>query len=185
MSDQNANKIVVQAQVEPTPDAAKTPQPASPTAVLDPESAVTLPSNTPDKTNPDTAGTRPDGATPNADGTLCPSTPTDPTAASTSAEPMESALTEQDIWELDDTILNLLHGEADDFDGANLDFAAALLEDDGVETAEHIAKAYNPEAETAPEGQDYPELELGVSSLELEGIVTPTWRKPYAGECLC
>ncbi len=135
--------------------------------VSDPEKAGTPPSNTPDKTDPDIVGAWPDGATPDADGTLGLSVPADPTAASTSAEPMESAPTEQDLWELDVSILDLLPGEADDFDGANLDFVAALVEDDGEKTAEHIAKSYNPEAEMAPENQDYLKLELGVGSLEL------------------
>lgn len=78
----------------------------------------------------------------------------------------------QELWKLrdgklDDPILDLLPGEEDDFDGANLDFATALLEDDGEETAEHITKAYNPKAGAAPKRQDYPELELGLGSLEL------------------
>ncbi len=38
---------------------------------------------------------------------------------------------ELDLPELDDSILNLMPGEVDDFDGVNLDFTAALLEDDG------------------------------------------------------
>ncbi len=78
-----------------------------------------------------------------------------------------TALEELEQMELDDRILDLMPGEADDFDGANLDFAAALLEDDGEETAEHIAEAYNPDAEKVPTGQDYPELELGVDGLNL------------------
>ncbi len=46
-------------------------------------------------------------------------------------------------------------------------WTATLLEDDGEEIAQHIAEAYNPEAERAPMGQDYPELELGVGGLDL------------------
>ncbi len=177
MADQNANKIAVQAQVEPTPAAAKTPQPANPTTESGPKGTGTLSSSSPDKTNPDTTGTRPYGATPNADG---PEPLTPPTAASTSAEPMESALTEPELWQLDYSILNLLPGEVDDFDRANLDFATALLEDNGEETAEQIAKTYNLEAGTAPESQDCPELELGVDGLDLEDSDSdleepPTW----------
>ncbi len=88
-------------------------------------------------------------------------------AADNDAGPMEYALGDLDLMELDDSILNLMPGEVDDFDAANLDFAAALLEDDGEETAQHIAEAYNTEAETTPTGQDYPELELGVGGLDL------------------
>ena len=69
--------------------------------------------------------------------------------------------------ELDDGILDLMPGEADDFEGVNLDFAAALLEDGGEEIAQHIAETYNPEAEKVPSGQDYHELELGVDGLNL------------------
>ncbi len=74
---------------------------------------------------------------------------------------------ELDLLALDDSILDLMPGEVDNFDGANLDFAAALLEDDGEETVQQITVAYNPEAETTPKSQDYPELELGVGGLEL------------------
>ncbi len=69
--------------------------------------------------------------------------------------------------ELDDSILDLVPGEVDDFEGVNLDFAAALLEDGGEEIAQHIAETYNPEAEKVHPGQDYPELELGVGGLNL------------------
>ncbi len=62
---------------------------------------------------------------------------------------MGSALEDLELMELDDSILNLMPGEVDDFDGTSLDFAAALLEDDGEETAQHIAEAYNAEAEKA------------------------------------
>ncbi len=78
-----------------------------------------------------------------------------------------SALEDLELMELDASILDLIPGEVDDFDGANLDFAATLLEDDGEETAQHITEAYNPEAGKAPTGQDYPELELGVDGLNL------------------
>ncbi len=48
-----------------------------------------------------------------------------------------------------------------------MDFAAALLEDDGEEIAQHIAETYNTEAEKVQPGQDYPELEIGVDGLNL------------------
>ncbi len=80
--------------------------------------------------------------------------------------------------ELDDSILNLMPGEADDFEGVNLEFAAALLEDGGEEIAQHIAETYNPEAEQAPPGQDYPELELGVNGLNLGDSDSDTEEPP-------
>ncbi len=69
--------------------------------------------------------------------------------------------------ELDDSILDLMPGEVDDFTEAHMDFAAALLEDDGEEIARHIAETYNPGAEKAHSSRDYPELELGVDGLNL------------------
>ncbi len=90
-----------------------------------------------------------------------------PTATGSDVGLAGSALGDLELMELDDSILDLMPGEVDDFDGANLDFAATLLEDNGEETAQHIAEAYNPEAEKAPTGQDYPELELGVDGLNL------------------
>ncbi len=69
--------------------------------------------------------------------------------------------------ELDDSILDLVPEEADDFEGVNLDFAAELLKDGEEEIAQHIAETYNPEAEKVSPGQDYPELELGVDGLNL------------------
>ncbi len=88
---------------------------------------------------------------------------------------------ELDLLDLDDRILDLMPREEDDIDGANLDFAAVLLEDDGEETVQHISETYNPEAETAPASQDYPELELGVGGLELRDSDSdteepPTWK---------
>ncbi len=49
--------------------------------------------------------------------------------------------------ELDDSILDLMPGEADDFEGVNLDFVAALLADGRKEIGQHITETYNPEAE--------------------------------------
>ncbi len=95
-------------------------------------------------------------------------------ATSSRAGGTESTPTGQELWglndvDLDDTILDMLHREEDDFDGTNLDFAAVLLGDDGEETAEHIVKAYKPKAGAVPEGKDYPEREIGVGSLDLGG----------------
>ncbi len=137
-----------------------------------------MPPRTSNRAGPDAAGTlpscTPNGATPNVNGTLCPGTSTGPTTTRPRAEGAESVPTGQVLWELrdeelDDAILNLMPGEEDDFDGVNLDFAAALLENDREETSEHIANACNPKVKANPEGQDYPELKLGVSGLDLGG----------------
>ncbi len=78
----------------------------------------------------------------------------------------------RELWELedkdlDDAILDLLPGEEDEFDVVNIDFTTSLLEDDGEEMAKNIARTYNPKVGAPQEGQGYPELELGVSSLDL------------------
>ncbi len=78
-----------------------------------------------------------------------------------------TALEDLEQMELDDSILNLMPGKADHFEGVNLDFAAALLEDGREEIAQHIAETYNPDTEKVPPGQDYPELELAVDGLNL------------------
>ncbi len=75
-----------------------------------------------------------------------------------------TALETLEQMELDDSILDLMPGEADDFEGVNLDFAAALLEDGGEEIAQHIAETYNPEAEKVPPGQGWGQFK---SELEL------------------
>ncbi len=119
---------------------------------------------TPDEAHPNARGAQHDRATPDAD-TAGPPMPT--MAADSGVGPTISALEDLELMELDASILDLMPREVDDFDGANLDFAATLLEDGGEETAQHIAEAYNPEAEKAPTGQDYIELELGVDGLNL------------------
>ncbi len=93
--------------------------------------------------------------------------PIPPTAADSNEGLPTIALEDLEQMELDDGILDLMPGEADDFEGVNLEFAAALLEDRGEEIARHIAETYNPEVEKAPAGQDYPKLELGVDDLNL------------------
>ena len=164
MADCDTNKIIMQVQVEPTPAVAEPTQPASPLPRAETAEARNLLPTTPDEAHPDARGTQPDRAIPDA---TAAGPPIPPMAAGSDAGPMSSALEDLELMELDDSILDLIPGEVDDFDGANLDFASALLEDDGEETAQHITEAYNPEAETAPTGQDYSELELGVDGLNL------------------
>ncbi len=91
--------------------------------------------------------------------------PIPPTATNTDGLP-RAALAGLEQIKLDDSLLDLMLGEVDDFAGVNIDFAA-LLEDDGEEIAQHIAETYNPEADKVHPGQDYPELELGVDGLNL------------------
>ncbi len=164
MADHNANKIIVQVQVEPTPAVAGPTQAASSVLRAETAEASNLPPSTPEEAHSDARGTHPDRAAPDA---AAAGPPIPPMAAGSDVGPMGSALEDLELMELDDSILDLMPEEVDDFNGANLDFAAALLEDDGEETAQHIAKAYNPEAEKAPTGQDYPKLELGVDGLNL------------------
>ncbi len=90
-----------------------------------------------------------------------------PTAVGNKEGLQAAAPAELEQIELDDSILDLMPGEVDDFTEAQMDFAAALLEDDGEEIAQHIAEMYNPGAEKAHSGQDYPELELRVDGLNL------------------
>ncbi len=149
MADHNANKITVRVQVEPTPEAAETndQQPA-----------------TSAEARPDTRGTQPKEAAPDA---VASGPPIPPTAANNNGGLPKDALAELEQIELDDGLLDLVPGEVDDFEGINLDFAATLLEDGGEEVAQNIAETYNPEAEKVAPGQDYPELELGVNGLSL------------------
>ena len=164
MADHNANKIIVQVQVEPTPAVTEPTQ--ADNSVSWARAAETnnqLP-NTPDEASPDARGTQTAGATPNAAAARPPITPM---AAGSDVGQSKTALEELEQIELDDSILDLMAGEADDFEGVNLDFAAALLEDGGKEIAQHIAKTYIPEAEKVLPGRDYPELELGVDGLNL------------------
>ncbi len=90
-----------------------------------------------------------------------------PTAVDSNEGPQGAAPVELEQIELDDSILDLVPGEVDDFTEVNMDFAAALLEDDGEEIAQHIAETYNPGAEKAHPGQDYPEFKIGVDGLNL------------------
>ncbi len=90
-----------------------------------------------------------------------------PTAADTNEGLQAAAPAELEPIELDDSILDLVPREVDDCTEVNMDFAAALLEYDGEEIAQHIAETYNPGAEKAHSGQDYPELEIGVDGLHL------------------
>ncbi len=164
MADHNANKITVQVQVEPAPAVAEPTQADS--SALRGETARTTSQQptTSEEACPDTRRTQPEGATPNA---AASGPPRPPTAAGSDVGLPTTALEDLEQMEIDDSILDLMPGEADDFEGVNLEFAAALLEDGGEEIAQHIAETYNPEAEKAPAGQDYPELELGVDGLNL------------------
>ncbi len=164
MADHNANKIIVQVQVEPTPVVAVPTQATSSAPRVETAEASNLLPTTPNEAHPDARGTQRHRATPDA---AAAGPPIPPMAAGIDVGPTKSVLEDLELMQLDDSILDLMPGEVDDFDGANLDFAAVLLEDDGEETAQHIAEAYNPEAEKAPTGQDYPELELGVDGLNL------------------
>ncbi len=149
MADHNANKITVRVQVEPTPVAAETNN-QQPTASAE--------------ARPDTRRTQPEEATPDA---VASGPPIPPMAADNNEGLQRAALAELEQIELDDSILDLVLGEVDDFEGVILDFAAVLLEDGGEEIAQHIAETYNPEAEKVHPGQDYLELELGVGGLNL------------------
>ncbi len=146
MADHNANKITVQVQVEPTSEAPETSS-LQPTASAGARSEARR--------------TQPEKDTPNA------VTSGPPTAVDNKEGLQAAAPVELEQIELDDSILNLMPGEMDDFTEVNMDFAAALLEDDGEEIAQHIAETYNPGAEKAHPGQDYPELEIGVDGLNL------------------
>ncbi len=149
MADHNANKITVRLQVEPTPGAAETNNQQSTAAA---------------EARPDAQRTQPEEATPEA---AASGLPIPPPAADNNGGPPRAALAELEQIELDDSILDLMPGEVDDLAGVNMDFAAALLEDHGEKIAQHIAEVYNPGAEKAHPGQDYPELELGVDGLNL------------------
>ncbi len=146
MADHNANKITVRVQVESTPEA--------------PENSSQQPTASA-KTRSEARRAQPERGTPDA----VASGP--PTAADTNEGLQVAAPAELEPIELDDSILNLVPGEVDDFAEVNMDFAAALLEDDGEEIVQHIAETYNPGAEMAHPGQDYLELEIGVDSLNL------------------
>ena len=149
MADHNANKITVRVQVEPTPGVAETNS-QQPTASAE--------------ARPDARRAQPKKATPDA---VASGPPIPPTAADSNEGLQGPAPVELEQIELDDSILDLVPGEVDDFAEVNMDFAAALLEDDGEEIAQQIAETYNPGAERAHSSQDYPELEIGVDGLNL------------------
>ncbi len=175
MADHNANKIVVQVQVKPTPTAAEPTQANSSAARSETAGTNNMLPNTPDEASPDAQGTRPDEATPNA---VAAGPPIPPMATGSDEGLPKTALAELEQIELDDSILDLMPREADDFEGVNLDFATALLEDGGEEIARHIAETYNPEAEKVPPGQDYHELVLGVDGLNLGDSVSNSEEPP-------
>ena len=149
MADHNANKITVRVQVEPTPGEAETNS-QQPTTSAEARS--------------DARRVQSEEATPDA---IASGPPIPPMAADSNEGLQGTAPVELEQIELDDSILDLVPGEVDDFAGVNMDFAAALLEDDGEEIAQHITETYNPEAEKVHPGQDYPELEIGVDGLNL------------------
>ncbi len=164
MADQNANKIMVQVQVEPTPAVAGPTQADSSALRADTSGTTSGQLTTTGEVSSDAQRTQPEGATPDA---IASGPPIPPTATGNNEGLPRAALAELEQIELDESILDLVPGEVDDFEGVNLDFAAALLEDGGEEIAQHIAETYNPEAEKVHPGQDYPELELGVNGLKL------------------
>ena len=124
-------------------------------------------------------GTDSEEATPYA---IASGPPIPPTAADSNEGPQGTAPVDLESIELDDSILDLVPGEVDDFEGINLDFAATLLEDGGEEVARHIAETYNSEAEKVAPGQDYPELEIGVDGLNL-GDSDSDPEEPRQQEC--
>ncbi len=108
MADHNANKVTVQVQVEPTPVAAETNN-QQPTASAE--------------ARPDARRTQPEEAASDA---VAPGPPGPPTTANTDGL-SRAALADLEQIELDDSLLDLMPGEVDDFAGVNMDFAAALL----------------------------------------------------------
>ncbi len=164
MADHNANKITVQVQVEPTPEVAELTQADSSASRAETAEADSQQPSTSAEAHPNARGTRPDGTTPDA---VTSGPPIPPTAVGGNEGLPKTALVELEQIELDNRFLDLVPGEVDDFEGVNLGFAAALLEDGGEEIAQHIAETYNPEAEKVRPGQDYPELELGTDGLNL------------------
>ncbi len=134
MADHNANKITVRVQVEPIPGAAETNS-QQPDASAEARS--------------DAQRTQPEEATPDA----VASGPPMPSVVADSNEGLQgTAPVDLESIELDDSILDLVPGEVDDFEGINLDFAATLLEDGGEEVDQHIAETYNTEAEKVAPG---------------------------------
>ena len=114
MADHNANKITVQVQVEPTPGVPETSS-LQPTA-----SAEARPEARRTQSEKDTSSAMASGP---------------PMAVGNKEGLQAAAPAELEQIELDDSILDLMHGEVDDFTEAHMDFAASLLEDDGEEIA--------------------------------------------------
>ncbi len=164
MADHNANKIMVQVQVEPTPAVAGLTQADSPVLRAERAGTTSQQPTASEEARSNARRTQPDGATPDA---AALGLPMPLTAVGSNEGLPRTTLAKLEQIELDDSILDLVPGEVADFEGVNLDFSAAHLEDDGEEIAQHIAETYNPEAEKIPPGQDYPELELGVDGLHL------------------
>ncbi len=150
MADHNANKFVVQVQVEPTPIVAEPTQADSSASKAEAAEADNQQPFTSAEAHPDDRRTRSDGATLDA---AEPGPPIPPTATGSNEGLPKTALAELEQIELDDSILDLVPGEVDDFEGVNLDFAATLLEDGGEEIAQHITETYNPVAEKVPSAQ--------------------------------
>ncbi len=155
---------MVQVEVEPSPAVAELTQADSPTSRAGTAGTTSKQPPTMDEVCPDARKTQPEGATPDA---AASGPPIPPTAAGSNVGLQGTAPVDLEPIELDDSILDLMPGEVDNFAGGNMDFTAALLEDDGEEIAQHIAETYNPEAKKVHPGQDYPELELGVDGLNL------------------
>ena len=129
-----ADHITVRVQVEPTPGTAKTnsQQPAASA-----EARSNARRTQPKEATPDAAASGP---------------PIPPTVADSNEGLQGTAPVDLESIELDDSILDLVPGEVDDFEGINLDFAATLLEDGGEEVDQHIAETYNTEAEKVAPG---------------------------------
>ncbi len=107
MADHDTNKITVQVQVEPTPGVPET-RSLQPTAYAEvcPEARRT-------QSEKDTSSAMASGP---------------PMAVGNKEGLQAAAPAELEQIELDDSILDLMPGEVDDFTEAHLDFAAALLE---------------------------------------------------------
>ncbi len=116
MDDHSADKIIVQVQVEPSPAVAEPTQAGSSASRAEMAAANNLLPATADEAHPDAQRMRPDGATPDA-AAAGPSIP--PTATGRDVRLPTTALEELEQMELDDSILDLMPGEADDFDGPN------------------------------------------------------------------
>ena len=132
MADHNANKITVQVQVEPTPAVAEPTQADSSALRAEMAGTTSQQPTTSEEACPDARRTQPEGATPDA---AASGPPGPPTATGSDMGLPTTALEDLEQMELDDSILDLMPGEADDFEGVNLEFAAALLEDGGEEIA--------------------------------------------------